>query len=81
MSAQARNSAAVLSAQPSAARPAANTKLLAISTGLPPKRSIARPAEGPSAAETISATEKAAKTVDGAMPRSRAIGTASMAGR
>jgi hypothetical protein len=28
-----------------------------------------------------SATEKAAKTVDEAMPRSRAIGAASMAGR
>ena len=81
ISAQPRKSAGVLSAQPRAARPAAKTRLLAISTGRPPKRSIARPAAGPTAAATINATEKAANTVETPMPSVRAIGAASMAGR
>jgi hypothetical protein len=42
---------------------------------------ISRPDQGTTMAATASATEKAAKTVVEAMPRSRAIGAASMAGR
>ncbi len=64
-----------------AARPAAKTTLVAISTGRPPKRSIARPAIGPTSAETTSAAEKAANTAAGARPRSRAIGAARIAAR
>ena len=68
-------------ARPSPARPSANTTLVTISTGRPPHRSMAPPARGPSSAETTRATEKAAKTVGIDVPRSRAIGAASIAGR
>jgi hypothetical protein len=63
------------------ARLAANNRLVPTSTGRPPCRSIARPASGPSKADTMSASENAANTMDVATPRSRAMGTASMAGR
>jgi hypothetical protein len=52
-----------------------------MSTGRPPRRSIARPAQGPISAETMSASEKAANTVAAETPSSRAIGRASTAGR
>ncbi len=68
-------------ARPSDTRPAANTRLVPISTGRPPWRSMARPDAGPTSAERTSATEKAANTVGIDTPRSRAIGAASMAGR
>jgi hypothetical protein len=55
--------------------------LVAISTGRPPRRSMARPAAGPTSADSTSAIEKAANTVGVARPRSRAIGAASIAGR
>ena len=42
---------------------------------------MAAPERGPISADTISATLKAAKTVGTVVPRSRAIGTARMAGR
>jgi hypothetical protein len=63
------------------ASPAAKIKLLAANTGLPPCRSMALPAAGPSSADTTSAAEKAANTVGVLTPRSFAIGTARMAGR
>ena len=81
ISAQAANRVVVLSAMPSAASPEANSRLVPISTGRPPCRSMSRPDQGPKKADTTSATEKAAKTVGVAMPRSRAIGAASIAGR
>ncbi len=65
----------------SAARPNANTPLVAISTGRPPQRSMLRPAYGPSSAETTSAHENAANTMATDTPMSRAMGTARMAGR
>jgi hypothetical protein len=40
-----------------------------------------RPDQGPTKADATSDAEKAAKTVGVAMPRSRAIGAASIAGR
>ena len=46
-----------------------------------PDRARNRPASGPSKADTMSASENAANTMDVATPRSRAMGTASMAGR
>jgi hypothetical protein len=61
--------------------PVAKTTLVATSTGRPPKRSMARPAGGPSSAETTSATENAANTVGTDTPSSRAIGAARIAGR
>ena len=47
----------------------------------PPCRSIIAPAQGPTAADATMAAEKAAKTMTGLVPRSRAIGVASTAGR
>jgi hypothetical protein len=43
-------------------KPQAKTRLLARSTDLPPKRSISRPAMGPTAAATSKAAEKAPNT-------------------
>ena len=80
-SAHAANSVAGLSASPSATSPPANTRLVPTRTGRPPCRSIRRPDHGPTRAETTRASEKAAKTVGVVTPTSRAIGTASMAGR
>ena len=80
-STQAANIAVGPLARPRPARPRANTTLLPTSTGRPPQRSIARPANGPSAADTSSASENAANTVGAVTPRSRAIGVASIAGR
>jgi hypothetical protein len=65
----------------SAANPAANTTLLAMSTGRPPKRSMSRPAKGPMPAATSSAIEKAPKTVDVEFPMSLPMAPASTAGR
>ncbi len=62
-------------------RPAAKTRLVPSNTGRPPQRSMARPASGPSRAETTSASENAANTVGVVTPSSRAIGAASIAGR
>ncbi|MNY76195.1 hypothetical protein D3C86_2157000 [compost metagenome] len=81
MTAQARNTWLAWVAWLKIASPAANTKLLAINTGRPPKRSMSWPATGPVAAETSSATEKAANTVEYAMPTARLIGSARTAGR
>ncbi len=64
-----------------AASPSAKTTLVAISTGLPPQRSMLRPAYGPSSAETTIAQEKAANTIGTETPMSLAMGTARMAGR
>jgi hypothetical protein len=65
----------------SASSPEANSRLVAISTVLPPRRSRARPAAGPTRAEIASAREKAANTVARSSPRSAASGAASKAGR
>ena len=81
ISSQAANIALGPGARPRPARPRAKTTLLAPSTGRPPQRSIARPANGPSAADTSRASENAANTVGTPTPRSRAIGVASIAGR
>ena len=80
-SAQAANNDTGPLARPSDTSPAAKTRLVPISTGRPPWRSMARPDAGPTSAEITSATEKAANTVGVATPRSRAIGAANMAGR
>jgi hypothetical protein len=66
---------------PRPASPSAKTMLVSINTGRPPWRSMAAPACGPTTADTISATLKAAKTVGTETPRSRAIGAARIAGR
>ena len=50
-------------------------------TERPPTRSICRPMRGPSMAEMTSDAEKAAKIPFEETPRSRAIGSARMAGR
>ena len=68
--------AALSSSKASVKRP-----LEASSMRRPPMRSMRRPAQGLTSAERMSAIDKAAKTCDGATPRSRAIGAASMAGR
>ena len=78
---QPANSIQALAASPSTARPSANTTFDAMSTGRPPRRSMARPAQGPVSAETPSAMEKAAKTVGSPSPSERAMGAASTAGR
>jgi hypothetical protein len=65
----------------SSSSPAARITLDAHSTERPPCRSISRPASGPSAPDASSAAENAAKTIPGDTPRSRAIGSASSAGR
>lgn len=81
MTTHARKSDQGTVAKPRLARPAANTRLATISTGRPPKRSIARPLMGPSNAEAMSATENAPNTVGVETPRSREIGTAKIASR
>ena len=81
MTAQARNRPTQWLDCDSPHRPAAKTRLLASSTGRPPHRSISLPAWGANAADTISATEKAANTVNAGAFRSRAMGPASRAGR
>ena len=68
-------------ASASSTRPSAKMPLQPSSTGRPPTRSMARPAAGPTAAETTSASEKARYTIGGGSPRSVAIGWASTAGR
>ena len=78
---QATNSPTGPFAAESAASPTAKTTFVADRTGRPPQRSMARPAYGPSIADTMSAAEKAANTVGTETPRSRAIGAASIAGR
>ena len=65
----------------SSTSPKTNTALLATSTGLPPWRSIARPTQGPTSADRISAMENAANTVGVATPRLLAMGAARIAGR
>ncbi len=65
----------------SAVRPAANTTLLAISAGRPPRRSISLPANGPMAADMSRATEKAPNTAELEVPTSRAMAPVRMAGR
>ena len=79
--AQAANTWLGCVARLSAASPAANTTLLAMSTGRPPRRSMNLPAYGPAAAATSSATENAPNTVDAEVPTSLAIAPASTAGR
>ena len=81
ISAQAANRVTGPCASDRAASASANTMLVASSTGRPPWRSMAWPASGPSSAETMSARENAAKTVGVLIPRSRAMGAASMAGK
>jgi hypothetical protein len=51
------------------------------STDLPPTRSICRPTRGPSTADITSDAENAANTQFEETPRSRAIGSAKIAGR
>ena len=62
-------------------RPNANSTLVPMSTGRPPQRSMARPANGPSTAEASSATVKAVQTCEMGRPRPSAMGLASSAGR
>lgn len=66
---------------PSRARPAARTMFEMQSTCRPPTRSVCRPTLGPNSPEMTSEAEKAAKNQFDEMPRSRAIGSARMAGR
>ncbi|MNL11220.1 hypothetical protein D3C87_1320470 [compost metagenome] len=81
INAQAANTWLASVAWLSAASPAANTTLMAISTERPPRRSMNLPAYGPTAAATSSATENAPNTVDAEVPTSLAIAPASTAGR
>ena len=78
---QAANRTRTSPAQPSSTSPAASTRLDSASTPRPPCRSIARPTCGPAIAITMSATENAPNTVLREVPRSRAIGSARIAGR
>ena len=66
---------------PSSASPAARMTFEAHSTCRPPTRSIWRPTRGPSKPEITSDAENAAKNQLDEMPRSRAIGSARIAGR
>ena len=66
--------------KPSSASPAASTRLDIDSTDLPPTRSIWRPTRGPISADSTSDAEKAANTQFEETPRSRAIGSARIAG-
>jgi hypothetical protein len=66
---------------PSSASPAARMMLEAERTCRPPTRSIWRPTRGPSSPEITKDAENAAKNQLLEMPRSRAIGSARMAGR
>jgi len=66
---------------PRSARPAARMTLEAERTSRPPTRSICRPTAGPSNPEITSDPENAAKNQLLEIPRSRAIGSARMAGR
>ena len=81
ISAHAANSETASCADPSAISPTANNRLVVISTGRPPRRSMSRPAQGPSNAVTTSASENAANTDGTPIPRSVAIDAASTAGR
>ena len=80
-SSQASQSTATSGAKASISSPMAKTPLLAIRTGRPPQRSIHAPMRGPTRAETTNAPLKAAMTPATEVPRSRAMGTARMAGR
>ena len=80
-SSQAATSRGIDVAKPSNTRPAASTTLDIDSTDLPPTRSICRPTRGPISADSTSAAEKAPNTQLEETPRSRAIGSARMAGR
>jgi hypothetical protein len=66
---------------PRSASPAARTTFEADNTCRPPTRSIFRPTRGPSNPEITSDAENAAKNQFDEIPRSRAIGSARMAGK
>ena len=78
---QAPASAIGPAASPSQTSPAASTRFDSISTPRPPRRSIARPIAGPSAACSSSETEKKPKNNDFDTCRPAAIGPARIAGR
>ena len=78
---QATTSRGIDVAKPSSTRPAASTRLDIDSTDLPPTRSIWRPTRGPISAEITSAAEKAVNIQFEETPRSRAIGSARIAGK
>ena len=80
-SSQAASSTGIEVVRPSKASPAASVTLEIDSTERPPTRSICRPMRGPSMAEITSDAENAAKIQFGETPRSRAIGSARIAGR
>ncbi len=66
---------------PNSASPMASTMFDAHSTGRPPTWSMCRPIHGPRSPEITSEAENAAKNQLLDMPRSRAMGSARMAGR
>ena len=80
-SSQPATSTAVPGAAARVTSPAAITRFDTVSTSRPPRRSISRPAQGPSTAESTSDAEKQPNTQEPGMPSSRAIGTARIAGR
>jgi hypothetical protein len=80
-SSQATTKTGIEKVAPSSASPAASVKLEIDSTDLPPTRSICRPTRGPSIADITSEAEKAAKIQFEDTPRSRAIGSAKIAGK
>src|ERR1700721_338963 len=80
-SSQAMTSRGIEPVSPSSTSPAASTTLEIDNTDRPPTRSIWRPIRGPSRAASTSATENAPNTQFEDTPRSRAIGSARIAGR